>query len=465
MRMKPLIAFLSLFFCFSCLYAQNEVSSLYFGTTLLDFRYQPPHVLTNSAVRQYECGASICDSNGNLLFYSNGGKSPTAPFQGGVFQPNNQVMQNGTMIDSGGCTSSYFGGIILPSPEGITATNKKYYLFTRGCLESSFTQNPYNSGLTYAVIDMQANGGAGTVISKYNQLVPYQVIQTHQTAHEPVTAVLDTDGETKIGNQGYWIFSYARDSVYHLHFGINGFDQFQYLVPGAGALIVAPDRKHMSVGNKLYDLDPVAGTLNLKDSFPLYSRMAFSPDGTKLFTIQGTTLIQYDLNAASIQTSATTIATVSQNSTLFLSPGHTMLIFENNANAISSQIMCPNNLGIACGFTNTPIDLNGGITPSCPPNIPAHYLYAATSNCSLGLYEVNGLEIQVFPNPSSDIIHVEGVAIGAAYFVFDAVGKLMLQNYLTEAKSIDLSALNNGYYSLKFFKDGFWTTAKLVVNK
>lgn len=463
--MKPLIVILLLSISSSVLNAQNEVSTLYFGTTVLDFRFQPPIILSTTAVRQYECGASICDSNGNLLFYSNGGKSPTAPYLGGVFQVNNQLMSNGQIIDSGGCISSYFGGIIVPSPEGITSTNKKYYLFTRGCLESSFTQSPFNSGLTYSVIDMLANNGLGEVVSKYNTLVPYQVIQTHQTAHEPVTVVLDTDGETKIGNQGYWIFSYARDSVYHLHFGINGFDQFQYLVPGAGALIVAPDRKHMAVGNKLYALDPVLGTLNLKDSFQIYCQLAFSPDGSKLYAIEGNTLKQYTVNAPAIQASGIQIATIPQNSTLFLSPGHTVLIYEYNASVISYQIMCPNNLGLSCGFSNTPIPLNGGLAPSCPPNIPAHYLYATTSNCSLGMEETNTTQTIVFPNPTNELIQVENEIVGTPYFLYNGIGTLVVNASLNASRTINLGELQNGCYYLVFQKDEFSTPIKLILNK
>ncbi|AEA44780.1 T9SS type A sorting domain-containing protein [Fluviicola taffensis] len=445
---------------FSCnVSAQNEVSTLYFGTTLLDFRHQPPLVLSNQAKESLECAASICDPQGNLLFYSNGGVSPTATqYQGGVFSPNHSYLQNGNFTDSGGCVSSFQGAIALPDPEGITPTNRKYYLFTKDCLESTFSGNQYNSGLTYSIIDMNANSGQGAVISRYNVLVPYHIISGHKSNYEPVTAVLDSDGEAKkSGEAGYWLFSYTDDSLYHIHFGVGGFNQFQKLVGGEGALVVSPNRRFMTVGNALYDLDPVLGTVQFRAALGSSVQAAFSPDGTKLYLISGTTLKQYDLEQANVLATVQNIASVNTNSKIILAPSKRILIYQESVSFIDGEIVCPNNLGVACGLDPANISLGGGISPSSEkPNIPAHYLYGTTTNCHLGIEQEQENSFSVFPNPSNGNFVVQLNATSTnklTLSIVDLAGRIVRTEQISELSEknqieVHVSNLQKGNYFL-----------------
>lgn len=448
MKIRALIIILH---CSFFSYTQNEVATLYFGKTLLDFRYEPPLVLSSQAIDPRECAASICDADGNLLFYSNGGVSPTAPvFQGGVFGINNQQLLNGSLIDSGGCLSSFQGAIILPDPEGITPTNRKYYLFTKDCVESSFSTTHYNSGLTYAIIDMNVNNGEGAVISKYNVVVPYSVIQSHKTNYEPVTAVLDSDGEQKSGGSGYWLFSYTDDSLYHIHFGTNGFNQFQKLVGGEGALVVAPDRTHIAVGNSLYHLDPVLGTVVHQATLAENAVVAFSSDGSKLYVISGTSLKQYDVNQANIWSTEQVIATVPAGSTLFLAPSKHILVYQLTSNFIDAEIICTNNSGMACGWNPTNIPLGSGTTPySGRPNIPAHYLYSDAGNCTVALEENTQAFLSLYPNPANTTLVVHGLETEADYVIYSNLGQAVLQGITSSQKPIDLRGLESGAYFVR----------------
>lgn len=446
--MKPfiLISFLSIAFGIT---AQNEVSTVYIGKMLLDFRYDPPVVLSTQAKDSRECAASICDADGNLLFYSNGGVSPTGPWPGGVFKPDHNFMQGGQMVDSGGCVSSSMGAMILPDPAGITPTNRKYYLFTKDCLESTFSTIHYNSGLTYAIIDMNASNGAGAVISKYNQLVPYHAITSHKTAYEPITAVLDSDGEQKSGGEGYWLFSYTGDSLYHLHFGITGFDHFQKLVPGEGALVVSPDRTHLSVGTKLYRLDPVLGTVEFREAFPQYSKIAFSPDGSKLYVISGTDLRQYDLDQANIWPTEFYITALPANSGLFLAPSRRIIIYQAEANFIDARIVCANNSGTACGWDPTNIPLGNAVFPSgaeTRPNIPAHYLFGTTENCTLGLDDLSDLHLNIRPNPASGQFFIDGLGSETKYTIFNNLGQSVLSGSTDSYSPVEINELQQGTY-------------------
>ncbi|TSJ42423.1 T9SS type A sorting domain-containing protein [Fluviicola chungangensis] len=450
MKQFFIITFLSLAFGAS---SQNEVSTLYFGKTLLDFRYEPPLVLSTQAVDPRECAASICDEQGNLLFYSNGGVSPTAPpFQGGVFGSNNQLLSNGTMIDSGGCLSSYQGAIILPDPAGITPVSRKYYLFAKDCLESSFSTIHYNSGLTYSVIDMNANGGQGAVISKYNPVVPYHVVSMHSTGYEPLTAVLDAEGELKSGASGYWLFSYTDDSLYHIHFGVNGFDQFQKLVDGKGYLAVSPSRTHMAVGNKLYRLDPLMGTVQFRENLDVNAYdITFSPDGTKLYVISGTTLKQYDLEQSNVAATEQTISSVPSGSRLLLAPSKRILVFQASSSYIDAEIVCPNNPGMACGWDPANIILgSNALTPySGKPNIPAHYLYGNSTNCSLGLDENNPSLLSIHPNPATTSVFITGLENETTYVIYSSLGQIVLGGTTLGKEPIDLQNLEKGTYFIE----------------
>lgn len=447
--MKVNLTFLTLFLLFRA-FSQNEASTLYFGKTLLDFRYDPPQVLSTHANDPRECAASICDEQGNLLFYSNGGVSPTGPWAGGVFGPDNQLLQNGSSVDSGGCVSSFQGAIILPDPAGISPGNRRYFLFTKDCLESSFSTIHYNSGLTYSIIDMNANGGAGAVISKYNSLVPYHVIQAHKTSYEPVTAVLDVEGGQKSGGTGYWLFSYTDDSLYHLHFGINGFDQFRKLVGGQGALVVSPDRLHMCVGNVLYRLDPVLGTVEYRETLPSDAKTAFSPDGSKLYVITGTNLKQYDLGQSDVLNTVQMIATVPSESTLFLTPAKRIWVYQPSVGFIDGSIVCANNSGLSCGWDPTNISLNGGVTQySGRPNIPAHFLYGTYANCSLSIQNAEQPDLSLFPNPGNEFVRVFGLNKEFDYDVYGSDGKHLKKGSGNAQEPISIVELASGVYFLQ----------------
>ena len=69
---------LVLYLCISSnlLYAQGEWDNWCFGNKVgLDFNYTPPVELIGSQMDAGEGCASVSDSEGNLLFYTNGAKN------------------------------------------------------------------------------------------------------------------------------------------------------------------------------------------------------------------------------------------------------------------------------------------------------------------------------------------------------------------------------------------------------
>lgn len=449
--------------CTAVVSAQNEVSTIYWGNTILDFRSLPFQVLSTTAVDSRESAASICDANGNLLFYSNGGTSPLSPNQqGGAWGANGQYLQNGQNLSQLGCFSSQQGAIILPDPAGISPTSKKYYLLTRDCVEAAVNGNgPDNSGFSYGVIDMLANGGAGAVISQNNVVVPYLYNAGHSTDLEPINVVLDVDGEQK-STAGYWVFSYVGDSLYKIHFGVNGFDSFQKLFPESGIIIVAPDRNHLIIRERLYDLDAPIGSLQLIHTFASGGYSAFSPDGRKLYRQEGSQLKQYDLDQQNWQNTPYILASFSQQQYVFplLVPSGRILICTGNMQ-IDGEIVCPNNAGAACGYDPTPLSLQGGTIEGIP-NIPAHYLYSSNTTCRLELSGQGASAFNVVPNPSEGNVKVFAHVSGLSELnirVIDLTGRILRTEVLSTVHGEDYfevrrEDLQNGEYLLELQLEG-----------
>lgn len=457
-------------------FAQNEVSTIYWGTSILDFRVSPFQVLSTNAVDSKESGTSICDSAGNLLFYSNGGTSPTAAgVVGGAWSADGQFLQDGQNLEQLGCFSTQQGAIILPDPAGITASNKKYYLLTKDCLEAAVSSNPIgHRGLSYGIIDMLANGGNGAVISQNNVVVPNTINGGGSTDWEPLNVVLDANSDLKSGIAGYWVYAYDGDSLYKIHFGVNGFDSFQKLFKEGGKIIVSPDGNHLMIRENLYSVDALTGDLQLTHSFQTTTHGAFSSDGRKIFRMENGKLMQYHLDMTNWQTSPYQVATFSQSTIpqFLLVPSGRIFLWQNNS-GFSAQIMCPNSFGPDCNYIASAMSLQGGML-STPPNIPAHYLYNTQSGCVLELSEEVSKKILLAPNPSAGSFKVYLGNLDQSDLtirIIDLTGRIIRTN-----KSVDLMQddqleihtedLQNGEYFLELApKDRETIVKRFVINQ
>ena len=117
----------------------------YFGENAgIDFNTTPPTALTDGQVNTIEGCASICDTNGNLLFYTDGRT---------VWNKYHDTMPNGLGLM--GNESSTQAALIVPKPE----TDSIYYIFTTS---PDFAVNEVN---------IYANAGKGEVVIKNKLLV------------------------------------------------------------------------------------------------------------------------------------------------------------------------------------------------------------------------------------------------------------------------------------------------------
>jgi len=170
--------------------AQNAAKNWVFGYgARIDFNSTPPTVLTAPPLSADYGSASISDSSGNLLFYTNG------EF---VWNKNNNLMPNGFgLLGTGAPTQP---ALIVPCSCG------KYFIFTTGSHD-----NNYKNGLRYSIVDMSLDGGNGDVTGVKN-------IPLISRVAEKIAGVSD-------GNGGFWVVAHNmgddRFFSYHILAGSN----------------------------------------------------------------------------------------------------------------------------------------------------------------------------------------------------------------------------------------------------
>ncbi|MEZ4805314.1 MAG: gliding motility-associated C-terminal domain-containing protein [Bacteroidia bacterium] len=164
--------------------AQKRAAMWCFGLGAgLNFNCNPPD--TFRAARSFyslEGCASISDTDGNLLFYTNGDSA---------YSRNHKRMPNGFDLGQNvKCgSSSTQGSLIIPVPE----SDSLFYIFTTDCAESRLA-----NGFRYSIVDLSLNGGMGDVTVKYQLLT--------DSVCEKLTAVHHANG------RDIWVLTHKYDS-------------------------------------------------------------------------------------------------------------------------------------------------------------------------------------------------------------------------------------------------------------
>jgi PKD repeat protein len=345
--------------------AQNETNIWYFGYGAgLDFNSGSPVAITGGMVNTYEGCATICDANGDILFYSDGIT---------VWNKNHQVMPNGSGL-TGDFSSTQSATIIKePGSTGI------YYLFTT------------MSTLNYSIVDMSLNGGLGDINGSKNVFLA--------TGAEKVCAVKHANGND------VWIIMHEPYT--------DGFNSFLLSSSGVnlvpvhsnagmpdsgivGQMKVSPLGNKIAVGHfrpgetvSLCDFDPATGIVS--NGFPITTinsiqsyGVEFSPDGTRLYTTGENawfSITQFDLTAgspAAISASATIVGTTAGilPAGMQIGPDLKVYVTLNGANFLA-VINDPNALGVACDFQDNAVPLGTG---QCQLGLPGYMASYFVSN-------------------------------------------------------------------------------------
>jgi len=226
---------------------QNEASVWCFGYGVgLDFKKAPPD--TFRAAKYFftlEGSASISDTSGNLLFYTNGDS---------VWNKNHVAMKNGydMGISNNPVTASASqGALIVPLPN----SNSLYYVFT-----TDDAEHRLKNGYRYSIVDMSLNNGLGDVTTKAQLLV--------DTVLEKQTAILHSNC-TDI-----WVITHEYNS--------DAFYAFQLTENG---LTSPPVISHVGQIQTGIDKIPSTGTINYQPESMARGYMQSSPDGKKIVVL------------------------------------------------------------------------------------------------------------------------------------------------------------------------------------
>jgi urea transporter len=86
------------------------------------------------------------------------------------------------------------------------------------------------------------------------------------------------------------------------------------------------------------------------------------------------------------------------------------------------------------------------------------------STKQLAIIEQGFEQVKVYPNPATDVLHLQGLAIGSSWALYDMSGKLLKhEEALSNNLSIDVKDLAAGIYQLKITnKDGREGSAKVM---
>lgn len=240
--------------------AQPEAYNWYFGDQFgLNFSSGEPVVLTESAIRTRKGAAAVSDAEGNLLFYTSGGRPFNNPSNqpGQIWNRNHEVMYDMGLIFGGSCAATQ-SSLIIPKP----GQDSVYILFTMEDSNWDGGSNtpsgyPYGRGFRYFEVDMRENDGLGgvTVINR----------RLHIPAIQALAGTLHADGER------YWVLAIDWTEDSFLRLLVDGSDfmfptdvellPMPFDPPFAPEIKISPDGKWIVCATRVMSFDNATGEI------------------------------------------------------------------------------------------------------------------------------------------------------------------------------------------------------------
>ena len=332
-------------------FAQNEGNIWYFGQNAgIGFNGGVPVALTNGALSTFEGCATISDSIGNLLFYTDGTT---------VWNKNHIPMPSGFGLD--GDNSSSQSSIIVKKPNSSTI----YYIFTIPSVGGTV-------GLRYSEVDLSLQSGLGDVTLNKN-------ISILSSTREKVTIISHSN------NIDFWVLTHLFGSnTFHSYLltslGLNmtpivsNVGQTITQTNTIGYLKASVNGSRIAMANsstsdvELYNFDNSTGILSNPMNLGVMSGcgtygVEFSPSGNLLYAscwISGD-LFQYNLLAGSLANIINSKLLIGSynglGGALQLGPDHKIYYACYQSNTLPI-ITNPNILGIGCNYDSVGISLN-----------------------------------------------------------------------------------------------------------
>lgn len=422
--MKIVVLFCFILISLIC-FNQNQGNIWYFGFQAgLDFNSGTPIALTDGqtglSLAHQEGTSIISDTNGNMLFYTNGET---------VWNRFHQEMPNGNGLM--GHYSSTQSAIIVPSPND---PDRYYYIFCVG--DGLISQKK----ATYSLVDICLDNGKGDVISTNKNSLLGDSLPEKMCVTRHANGIDYWILTHKLGTNEFWAFELTEFGITDTVISSAGSTVTDWAAT-FGQMKFSPNGQKIAFGAsniqsilELFDFDNSTGIVSNamdlyapnNDQFFTYG-LEFSPNNTKLYikghTLTGawtTYLAQYNLIAGSgsLDSINASLYILSQIPSLIsggaLQLGPNGVIYSpslSNVNFISS-INYPDLQGSSCDYIENSINLLGSNVSYGMPCFVANYDYSnKNSPCSV----TDGIELnvppenfmQVSPNPFSDILTIE----------------------------------------------------------
>ncbi len=435
-----------------------------------------------SSIIDGETAASISDSLGNLLFYTNGQN---------VWNKFNEIMPQGTGLEIGGpgdyFTSSETQGVLIaPKPE----TNNLFYIFQ--------LQNYDPIGVKYSVVDINLDEGKGDVIEKNivlfekdvtekMQLVKHgngkdwwlivhswpDLIETTDSTLVFVSFLITSEGISGPFEQAYGPKAYLPDVIY------NGYGEM--IFNKLGNKLAYTRQKRLDI----YDFDRCTGLFSNWveiTSIPNYTLYgcSFSSDGSKVYTStigdDFSFLYGFSLSDDNIDSSMQIIYQntfnhyglgqheIGPDGKIYISMAY--LEFPSDIFTVRNQNLCvinsPNELFPFCDFDTNTISLGDRRVIAGLPNMPNYNLgVLAGSACDTITSAVINAEqlsqFSIFPNPAKNELFIKCDNCKGQFFdisILNAIGEQVLFKKNKQINvPIDISKLKPGMYHLNLYSN------------
>ena len=383
---------------------------------------------------------SICDTTGNLLFYTNGQY---------IANKNHDTLKNSQDFNPGYATDVYYfaglgiteGIVIIPKPEHSAFFSLFYVTFDQIEVNSIFITQPLH--LSYSEIDISKDNGLGEMTLKNLFLIEDTLTQGLLTASKHANG------------RDWWIISheYSTNRFYSWLLApdtIKGpFSQWIGIDIDYDAISQAnfsPDGSKYSMVNhiqntvSILDFDRCTGQFSnaLVDSgfaMSVLDGCAFSPNSRFLYVSDPLALWQYDMYATNVVGSRIQIADWDGSEDPLETWFFYMQIAPDNKIYMSTKNGCesmhvinePDSLGLACNFVQMGLELpkvNASI-----PYFPNYDLGPLPGSSCDTLYtnldsHTTNHEFRIYPNPANSWLNIVYTQqIDAVFELFDLYGR------------------------------------------
>ena len=356
----------------TCLSSQNlsRTNTWYFGRNAgIDFNVTPPSPLSDGALNNWEGCATICDTFGKIMIYTDGQK---------IWNKNHDIIPGA--INLGGSNSATQSGLIVPFPNSA----ELLYVF-------SVDDQGKSGGLRYAVVDMTLNGGLGGLVSSNNVLL--------NQCTEKITAI------PHCNKHDYWLIAheYGNNNFVVWEISNSGISSSKTIsirtthpstASGAiGYMKSSPSGSQIALGVdagnffELFDFNNETGEISnpikfTNTKFDNPYGVEFSPDGTRLYIagVQNSPILfQANLDLPTAQEIINSVIIIAEGSSSYFgaiqnAPNGKIYIAKDNSDYLS-VIHNPNELGASCNFIEDDFYLGGKESALGLPNLIPSYFY------------------------------------------------------------------------------------------